>query len=252
MKHLQQEQTEEKCDNCTNSADNKHSSLRFTLIELLVVIAIIAILAGMLLPALNNARGSARQSSCANQIRQQLLCIGYYVDDNGGSIPLALATGSYPSQVGSINSWRAAADMYYKQTKKNLFACPADKEQPYIINSYESSYAVNSSSFIVVDRDANVLKRHKRNTIKSPSQHVWIVEMRKHTYVNPNLETPYNYWGAGLGNTTQNCFKTEVMARHNGKINVGHSDGHMGTLRLPHRPCKEDPYMWTRSGVQNK
>jgi prepilin-type N-terminal cleavage/methylation domain-containing protein len=59
----------------------------FSLMELLVVVLIVGALAGMLLPAISLVRNKARDTACANNLRQIYIATSCYAVDADGLLP---------------------------------------------------------------------------------------------------------------------------------------------------------------------
>jgi prepilin-type N-terminal cleavage/methylation domain-containing protein len=113
-----------------NEANKMKRQKGFTLIELLVVVAIIAVLVALLLPALNQARTTARQTLCSSNLHTLALAMFTYAGENNDTLPANYSSHvlTYQNTVtpAPAAAYRGAWSLIYPTYINNhkVFGCP--------------------------------------------------------------------------------------------------------------------------------
>ncbi len=221
----------------------------FTLIELLVVIAIIAILAGLLLPALSQAKQKALGTRCLSNVRQMSLASMMYVGQGRDVYPW-----TFTAAVGGAGiAWFNFIQPFLQNT--NVLLCPTKERQArkftstYIfaddrtVSGYGANFQIGGCSFPA----GNWLVLPLKDTgVANPASTVYLADsgtkavdttdpLKCVTLASPEkaqswvLEDPAGFGGSYVTGDDPNWAGPSV--RHGEKSNVGFLDGHATTLK---------------------
>lgn len=238
---------------------NARKFFRFTLIELLVVIAIIAILAAMLMPALQQARNTAKASNCLNNIAQLSKATMFYQDAFEDFFPWGAYESSitcfwnmYLKNSTSENRFKAPMRDFWPVEKiddgtggmgasrwggfekiargmcVSKYACPGTTSADM---SYERLDTITPNYPLVVNSvyrtyavNMNLINTYgtkpvRMTTVKQPS--------RLLTYGDSSGVGYTSYYTRLHTSTAEKYFPYSLSARHNKSANIAYADGHV-------------------------
>lgn len=215
-----------------------HNSAGFSLVELLTVVAIIALLIALLLPALKEAKESARVTRCAaNQRQLRSAALAYSIDFGDLIVPYGLSgsNGRY---------WRFGLDPYLGHKKPPdatksfddpVWDCPTHPSEynaagvkPYTRWDSRTSYAANTVMVMPSSSSNNRLPTNAM--VVRPGDKFLLVEVRTDVSTGSVISNPYMSPVTQGGLASGNGW----YGHHTQRTQAAFVDGHVKLLPQTH------------------